>query len=584
GIKQCEAQALTNAAGALAMRIASVLLLLVLAARKQPGAAVEVDTFNYAALSRHLDYAKQHLAPDAVQACDATMGDGLLHDWRSNHAELCKPSCDSPAPSGLEPQGGVLGPSVVSTRFTPTRPHVDHRSWDFIASVMHNVQLTSSFAFLGQPSSHKGAASQGYYPAPLPGAFRAACQMCKGSPAYKAVEGDSVHSMVLVRGMDAQGGDGPPLQCSSIVLHPVIFVIRPVCLLPQSRQDVSNAFHHLEDVVNGLFSLMALELPEVNSTGVQVVLADFYPVAAFDKIWRRLSHPWPLRRLRTQPFPPNTCFRQVIVHRLGERSLLCHTGVGHPLPCRSTLLTATSLLLRSMFPYHLGRQQLVTQPPSFPAPAPPLPAFAKEQLHILGPAGQPSWQQQDMSMWGRIVGGPVVVKYVLWISRRNYEALQGARLNGWQAQRRFHNEDELLLAMHKAIMDWNAQACFRSQSKGRLRSGRRALEACRESFVSYRLEEVELSDVPFPQHLGPIGRASIMVGVHGAALANVIFMQPGSSALLEIMLNSIGNYHYHNLCWWTNCTYTSLDTHGSSIPVPEVLGALRDLMDKMARV
>ncbi|GFH32608.1 uncharacterized protein HaLaN_31853, partial [Haematococcus lacustris] len=82
------------------------------------------------------------------------------------------------------------------------------------------------------------------------------------------------------------------------------------------------------------------------------------------------------------------------------------------------------------------------------------------------------------------------------------------------------------------------------------------------------VQEVELSDVPFPQHLGPIGRASIMVGVHGAALANVIFMQPGSSALLEIMLNSIGNYHYHNLCWWTNCTYTSLDTHGSSIPVP----------------
>ena len=51
--------------------------------------------------------------------------------------------------------------------------------------------------------------------------------------------------------------------------------------------------------------------------------------------------------------------------------------------------------------------------------------------------------------------------------------------NSWQKQRTYGNENELILALRKAILAWNDKACFRSRGD---KTG------CRDKAVTYELQ------------------------------------------------------------------------------------------------
>ena len=51
--------------------------------------------------------------------------------------------------------------------------------------------------------------------------------------------------------------------------------------------------------------------------------------------------------------------------------------------------------------------------------------------------------------------------------------------NSWQKQRTYGNENELILALRKAILAWNDKACFRSRGD---KTG------CRDKAVTYDLQ------------------------------------------------------------------------------------------------
>jgi hypothetical protein len=44
---------------------------------------------------------------------------------------------------------------------------------------------------------------------------------------------------------------------------------------------------------------------------------------------------------------------------------------------------------------------------------------------------------------------PTVTKYVVWLSRRHHEALEGKAMNEWQQRRRVRNETHIILELHK---------------------------------------------------------------------------------------------------------------------------------------
>ena len=59
--------------------------------------------------------------------------------------------------------------------------------------------------------------------------------------------------------------------------------------------------------------------------------------------------------------------------------------------------------------------------------------------------------------------------------------------NSWQKQRTYGNENELILALRKAILAWNDKACFRSRGD---KTG------CRDKAVTYDLQVDTYNVVP----------------------------------------------------------------------------------------
>src|SRR5689334_15968193 len=93
-------------------------------------------------------------------------------------------------------------------------------------------------------------------------------------------------------------------------------------------------------------------LPLAPPVSLQVVIADDRQAGYFLHIWRRLSWPHPLRILRQQPFPDNTCFSRAIIapYAAHAQSLLTYkAGSADEVLCESVVLQATSRWLRQLF-------------------------------------------------------------------------------------------------------------------------------------------------------------------------------------------------------------------------------------------
>lgn len=67
---------------------------------------------------------------------------------------------------------------------------------------------------------------------------------------------------------------------------------------------------------------------------------------------------------------------------------------------------------------------------------------------------------------------------------------------------------------------------------------------------------LELSELPFfPDQVFTLTRTGVLAGVHGAGLTNMLFMEPGKGAVVEVWHGMEDNFHYgeeHNGCWGAN--------------------------------
>ncbi|GAX86698.1 hypothetical protein CEUSTIGMA_g14105.t1, partial [Chlamydomonas eustigma] len=199
----------------------------------------------------------------------------------------------------------------------------------------------------------------------------------------------------------------------------------------------------------------------------------------------------------------------------------------------------------------------------------------------------------------QVQGVPLKTYAVLWISRRNYEKIHKNRLNSWQATRVASNEDELILALSKEILDWNNNACFRrggGRSAASFKNSKRTLQeekqqrylqqqnGCRDKAVVFELQVMELSDTAFyPDQLIKLTRMRILMGVHGAGMSNMIWMTPEQGGVVEVMHNAGGgNLHYANMAGLLNHTYVAVESGGPTLNIVNCVNALKEVMDTVS--
>jgi len=197
--------------------------------------------------------------------------------------------------------------------------------------------------------------------------------------------------------------------------------------------------------------------------------------------------------------------------------------------------------------------------------------------------------------------------------------------SSWQRQRRLSPaaDREVVLALQEAVLSWNARACAlqeadagfedeeedggrgsgaaeqpapATENEGRPRRRRRrrrrlsektnngTTSACRPLPVLFELEALELSDLPFfPDQAHALTRAGVLVGVHGAGLANMLLMRPGCGAVVEVWHNMRDNFHYQNLAALLAHGYARVeDEERGRVDVAALAARAAEAMDRAA--
>lgn len=219
----------------------------------------------------------------------------------------------------------------------------------------------------------------------------------------------------------------------------------------------------------------------------QVVIADDRVPGYFLDIWRRLSHPFPLRILRHQPYPDNTCFSTLLLapYTAHTQSMLTYkAGTADEVFCESVVMQAASMWLR-----HLFRDLL---------PAEPVLAAAADQASTS--AGS-STEGITKDSAGRTIGpnfglyskhgsvrhyGPAAALdlaylqptptqsqpalqplHVLWLSRSRFERQRDENLTSWQRARHVpaDQQEQLLIDLQRTVLKWNQQTCVLGQTR-----------------------------------------------------------------------------------------------------------------------
>ena len=73
-----------------------------------------------------------------------------------------------------------------------------------------------------------------------------------------------------------------------------------------------------------------------------------------------------------------------------------------------------------------------------------------------------------------------------------------------------------------------------------------------DSLASLGVQAVEPQDLPFSEQVALFANADVIIGTHGAGLANVVFCRPGSQ-VVELIPNE-----YRNKCYWALASNVAL--------------------------
>lgn len=294
-----------------------------------------------------------------------------------------------------------------------------------------------------------------------------------------------------------------------------------------------------------------------------------------------MSHPYPLRVLRSSPLPDGACLGTALLAPYaahGQSLLTYRAGNADEVLCESVVLTAVSLWLRDLFGELL--------PPPWPARGADASDALQRPWWRAGLAraffARPRTQDKGSSSatgcgtnGGDAQGAdeaqrsptqspePPEPLLVVWLSRARFERARRGSLTPWQAARALSAPEEAALvgALQAAVLRWNARACAPGEAA--------AAANCERHAVSFALHVAELSDMPFfPEQVALLMRAGVLVGVHGAGLAGAVFMPPRRGAVLELWHGMENNYHYHNIATMLGHAYHVVHSEGGGAPLP----------------
>lgn len=97
------------------------------------------------------------------------------------------------------------------------------------------------------------------------------------------------------------------------------------------------------------------------------------------------------------------------------------------------------------------------------------------------------------------------------------------------------------------------------------------------------MQVAELSEMSFyPDQLSLMMRAGVLVGVHGAGLANQIYMQPRVGAVVELWYGMESNTHYHNMAHMLGHAYSNVKAEDEHLDVGAVAAQVAAAMDAVA--
>jgi len=444
--------------------------------------------------------------------CESSCGIPYVNRWKAEKKRICNSLLNTPTSSVLD---CYSHPSNFQTMFCHG----------------HNIIIDST-ALLGGYDNGKT-----FFPKSEPKSVRVSCTLDKGFTVnYKD---DFTLNNIFAVALQHSLPESEMSACKDplrMVNHPVWFM---------SRWDPTNHWHHWEDLITMFLELLMLDLDVVREKGVEIVVMDAYPPGFYMEIWRRISWPFPVRFLKSNPYAPGTCFKHFLLRSRPWASLLTSNPIGRPSTCRSAVVDAVRRWLHAIL--------WDTRPE----------AFASLATH-----------KQNSG---------IETRKVTWITRRNFELSRSGQLNGWQAGRMFRNEDELLKGMMNRILEWNARACLRQAETGPPQAG---APACRNTTLFFDLQIIEPSDVRFhPDQLQIYARTNILIASHGAAVSNFLWLptEPaGVAAVIEVMHNAYGNYHYHNGCHLLGIPYKMVNSGGNLVAVDAVLQELEAMMESMA--
>lgn len=265
-------------------------------------------------------------------------------------------------------------------------------------------------------------------------------------------------------------------------------------------------------------------------------------------IWRRLSHPYPVRFLSTEPYANDTCFKLIIqTPRIDHStSLLSYKGLATRVTCRSPLVQAAALWLQHLLVQPLRALQYTPNRDStFAATATATATPSRQVLHnqhysrTSGPVVLRShsgssiadatadlsspfnaklhYQQQQYhsassdtandvahhmhsqqsvrsrsrslpllhraesisrSLQQLQNGDSVIPLKVIWVSRLRFERSRSGSLTGWQQTRSLGDDLDIVIALQRAVYDWNKVTCVNGQK----------VANCRNTNVVFNLE------------------------------------------------------------------------------------------------